>query len=135
MKTSPFENQFRFERLPEETREYVYQVLAELEPFAIEETTITVLTKDPKLLSLDETSEHFGSSEKVLSNLKRIGIVMQTEGVEIEGEGLHTNWIDALRSAKENLLKKLFQMQDDMISKADRQAEINSFQRGSNLIH
>ncbi len=134
MKNTPFQV-IDPETMDAGTREYVYQVLSELDLYTVPETVVVIAAKDPLELAENEESEFFGASKRKLSKLVRIHISMTTEGNSVESEGVAKDFHAALTEAKNLLLQTLGELQDSAISSADRQAEISSALSGESQTH
>lgn len=90
-----------------ELRSFIYQQLAEFDPFITPQTQILVLSKEP--------------SQK---NTHRISIVITENDTQIEAEATHSDIYTSVRKAKEKLLKQLVAIQDEIISQQDRIAQL-----------
>ncbi len=104
---------------------YVNQQLAEFEPFITEQTVVSVVSRDPKKLALQLETDGIYLGSKKLKDLFRIAITLQEEDGKLEAEGLHEDIYEAIRLAKENLMKKLVEIHDSVVSQSDRIEQIN----------
>ncbi len=119
-----------------EIRSYIYQAMLDFEPFATPNTAIHVVSKNPLNLLTDvpddlkNTTFSFDRKklppENVLSKMYRIGISLTEGDQQIESESLHEDIYEAIRLAKDHLVKTLSQIQDAAISHQDRLAQIQS---------
>ncbi|HRO68321.1 MAG TPA: hypothetical protein PL182_12200 [Pseudobdellovibrionaceae bacterium] len=108
-----------------EVKSYIYQQLSEFEPYVSPETVVAVVSRDPRKLMLQFEAEGKETTKEELSKLFRIAIVLKEGDTQIQEEGLHENVFEAIRLAKQSLLKKLEMIQDSVISNQDRMAQIN----------
>lgn len=119
--------QIQLEEISPEVKSYIYQVIQEFDAFTTPETSIVVVARDPlKLLSQgDEESRLTLPNRKQLKKMYRIGILVSEDGTTLEEEGLHSDIFEAIRIAKDKLLKQLNELQDEMMSNQDRAAQIH----------
>lgn len=110
-----------------EVKSFIYQQIAEFEGFVTPQTVVAVVARDPKKLALQYETDGKDFSAKELKKLHRIAIVLSEAGSKIEEEGVHEDIFEAIRLAKENLLKKLIAIQDSVVSQQDRLVEINHY--------
>lgn len=108
-----------------EVKAYVYQQLAEFEPFVTPETIVAVVARDPRKLALQLETDGHDIDPLKLRDMYRIAIVLKEDDTKIQAEGLHEDIFEAIRIAKETLLKKLVEIQDTVVSQSDRQEQIN----------
>jgi hypothetical protein len=118
-----------------EVRSFIYQQLAEFEPFLTSATTISVLAKNPLDLQIDLESEGKLYEPEKLKKMNRIAIVMNEEGGQIGAEALHENIYDAVVLAKERVLKRLREIHDSVVSNQDRIVQIDQAKNQSHLLH
>lgn len=110
-----------------EVKSYVYQQIMEFEPFITPETIVAVIARDPRKLALQYETEGKDFDPKEMSKLFRIAITLKEEDTRLEAEALHEDIFEAIRLAKEALLKKLITIQESIVSPGDRLMEINHF--------
>lgn len=110
-----------------EVKSYIYQMINELEQFVTPQTIVSVTAKDPRKLALQYEAEGKDFSPDELKNLYRISITLQESDAKISAEGIHENLFEAIRMAKENLMKELVAIQDSVISHQDRIMQINHY--------
>ncbi|MGZ3774943.1 MAG: hypothetical protein ACXVCY_09770 [Pseudobdellovibrionaceae bacterium] len=110
-----------------EVKSFIYQQIVDFEPFVTPQTTVTVVARDSNELSLQYEAEGKEFSSEDLKNLHRIAIVLTENGTSVEAEGVHQDIFQAIKAAKENLLKELITIQDSVISQQDRIIEINHY--------
>jgi hypothetical protein len=132
---TPFKSNFDISHVNPDVKSYIYQTIMEFEPYTTPETVVAVIAKDPlKLISQFEAN---GTSYE-RSNLKkmyRISISLSEDGARIEEEGLSENIFEAIRIAKEKLIKVLSEIQDSVISNQDRTIQINGILQHAGTIH
>ena len=117
--------QIHLEELGSEVRSYIYQIITEFHPFSTPETIVAVVAKDPlKIMDRDNLKS---------SNVYRIAISLTEEGTKIEEEAVHEDIYEAIRLAKEKLLKTLTEIQDKMITSSDRHQQIKDALTGSSV--
>lgn len=131
---TPFTSQLDVQNVDPEVKSYIYQAISEFEPYCTPETQVAVISKDPlKLIShFEATGEEFDRTD--LRKMYRISITLSEDGTKLEEEGLHESIYEAIRIAKEKLLKVLSEIQDNVISNQDRAIQINSV-RESGSVH
>lgn len=116
-----------------EVKSYIYQQITEFEPFITPETVIAVIARDPRKLALQlETDGKFIDPRK-LSEMYRIAIILKEGDTQIQEEGLHEDIFQAIRIAKEKLIKRLVHIQDSVISNQDWQEQINHAIQGTQV--
>ena len=108
-----------------EVKSFIYQQITEFEPFVTPQTVVAVVARDPRKLALQYEAEGKEFDRKELKKLHRIAIVLKEGEATVEAEGVHTDIFNAIKLAKENVLKKLVEIQDSVISNQDRLIEIN----------
>jgi hypothetical protein len=121
------------EEMGPEIKSYIYQSILELEPYTTDDTTVTLLAKDP--LQLISSMEEIGSEvdKKELKKMFRIAFVMQENDSKIETEAVHQNIFEAIKMAKEKMLAKLVEIHDSIVTAQDRQAEIQNVKLTGNV--
>lgn len=116
-----------------EVKSFIYQQIVDLESFVTPQTVVTVVARDPNELSLQYETEGKEFAPENLKSLYRIAIVLAENGANVEAEGVHEDIFEAIKLAKENLLKELITIQDSVISQQDRIIEINHYLQSHNL--
>ena len=119
------------EKVGPEVRSYIYQTILEFEPYTTPNTTVTIVAKDPKKLVNEPGFDDM--DPKLLRRMWRIAIVISEEGTKIEQEGVHEDIYEAIRLAKNKLLKELSEIQDSILSNQDRIMQINNALAGHQL--
>ena len=110
-----------------EVKSFIYQQIMEFEPYVTPQTVVAVLAKNPSKLALQFETDQKEFDPQELKKMYRIAIVLSEADTRIEAEGLHADIFQAIKLAKENLLKKLVVIQDSIVSQQDRLMEINHF--------
>ena len=108
-----------------DVKAYVNQQLAEFEPYVTETTVVSVVSRDPQKLALQLETDGKDLGSKKLSDMFRIAIILQEEDSKLEAEGFHEDIYEAIRMAKDNLMKKLAEIHDTVVSQSDRIEQIN----------
>ncbi|MBO9667615.1 MAG: hypothetical protein J7501_12475 [Bdellovibrio sp.] len=110
-----------------EVKSFIYQQIAEFEDFVTPQTVVTVVARNPKKLALQYEAEGKEFTRRDLSKLYRIAIVLNEADAKVEAEGVHEDIFIAIKMAKDNLMAKLMEIHDSMISQQDRLVEINHY--------
>jgi ribosome-associated translation inhibitor RaiA len=110
-----------------EVKSFIYQQIAEFEDFVTPQTVVTVVARNPKKLALQYEAEGKEFTRRDLSKLYRIAIVLNEADAKVEAEGVHEDIFIAIKLAKDNLMAKLMEIHDSMISQQDRLVEINHY--------
>lgn len=105
-------------------KSFIYQQIAEFQPFVTPTTVAAVIAKDPQKLAIDFEISGDHKSKIDLARLHRISILLRDEDSQIHEEASHENIFEAIRLAKTKLLGKLTLIQDQVISKEDRIEEL-----------
>jgi ribosome-associated translation inhibitor RaiA len=106
-------------------KSFVYQQIAEFQPYVTPSTVAAVIAKDPQKLAMEFELKGQGRSHSQLASLHRVAIRLKDGESTIQDEAFHENIYEAIRLAKEKLLNRLDEIQDEVISKKDRIDEIN----------
>jgi ribosome-associated translation inhibitor RaiA len=110
-----------------EVKSFIYQQIADFEHFVTPQTVVTVVARDPKKLALQYETDGRDFNPADLKKLYRIAVVLKEDDASVEAEGVHEDIFQAIKLAKDNLLKKLIEIQDNVISQQDRISEINHY--------
>lgn len=110
-----------------EVKSFIYQQIADFEQFTTPQTVVTVVARDPKKLALQYETDGREFNKADLKKLYRIAVVLKEDDASVEAEGVHEDIFQAIILAKDNLLKKLIEIQDNVISQQDRISEINHY--------
>ena len=108
-----------------DVKAYVNQQLAEFEPYVTEQTVVSVISRDPNKLALQLETDGNDLGSKKLRDMFRIAIILQEDDSKLEAEGFHEDIYEAVRLAKENLMNKLAEIHDSVVSQSDRIEQIN----------
>jgi hypothetical protein len=106
-------------------KSFVYQQIAEFQPYVTPSTVAAVIAKDPQKLAMELELKGQACSSRQLALLHRVAIRLKDGDSTISDEAHHENIYEAIRLAKEKLLIRLDEIQDEVISKKDRIDEIN----------
>ena len=110
-----------------EVKSFIYQQIADFQHFVTPETVIAVIARNPLKLALQYEAEGREFDKAAMKKLYRIGIVLNEGGAKVEAEGVHADIFEAIKLAKENLLKELITIHDSVVSHQDRLIEINHY--------
>lgn len=117
-----------------EVKSYVYQQIAEFQPYVTPETVVAVISKDPTKLALQYEAEGKDFTMKDLKSLYRISISLKEGDAKIAAEGVDKDIFVAIRMAKDILMKRLMDIQDSVVTQQERNLEIHQALQ-NNLIH
>jgi ribosome-associated translation inhibitor RaiA len=103
-----------------EIQSFIYQQIAEFEPFVTPETLVMVVARDPN--DDDSKSDVIDRNyvTDVQKNIHRIAIVLKENEASIEAEAQHEDIFQAIRLAKEALLEHLIQISDEVNDPKER---------------
>lgn len=135
MDKSEFTAQINLSQVDPDVSSYIYQQMVEFEPFITPETMVAVVAKDPMKLRVAYESEGKEFDPKKMRKLYRIAMILNESGATVEAEGLAEDLYEAIRFAKENLMKKLLAIQDNVVSAQDRIAEIQQAMAAGSGVH
>lgn len=110
-----------------DVKSFIYQQIAELDGFVTPQTIVAVVARDPRKLALQYETDGREFSPQDLKKLYRIAITLTEADAKMEAEGVHEDIYEAIKMAKDHLLKKLIEIQDSVISQQDRIIEINHY--------
>ncbi|MGZ3768191.1 MAG: hypothetical protein ACXVCP_05840 [Bdellovibrio sp.] len=116
-----------------EVKSFIYQQIVDFEPFVTPQTVVTVVARDPNDLAIQYETEGKEFKTEELKNLHRIAIVLTEGDTSVEAEGVHPDIYEAIKLAKDGLLKELISIQDSVVSQQDRIIEINHYLQSHNL--
>lgn len=117
-----------------EVKSYVYQQIAEFEPYVTPQTVISVILKDPQKLALQYEAEGKEVDMEDLKSHYRISIRLKEGDAKISAEGLDKDIFTAIRIAKDQLLAKLMAIQDNVESQQERNMAIHHAMQNT-MIH
>lgn len=121
----PFKSQDDLIDLGPEVKSYIYQTIIEFEPYSTPQTQVSVIAKNPLRLRKQLLEDGVDIPKQKLQKMWRISISIFENGARVEQEALHENILEAIKAAKDKILKVLGDMQDRAISSSDRQQQIN----------
>ena len=116
-----------------DVKAYINQQLAEFEPYVTEDTVVSVISRNPEKLALQLETDGKDLGSKKLKDMFRIAIILQEDDGKVEAEGLHEDIYEAIRIAKENLMTKLAEIHDSVVSQSDRIEQINQVLSNTHL--
>ncbi|MBK9324173.1 MAG: hypothetical protein IPM97_14705 [Bdellovibrionaceae bacterium] len=117
-----------------EVKSYIYQQISEFEPYITPDTVVEVISKDPTKLALQYESEGKDFDIDDLRSHFRISISLTEGGAKIIAEGVDKDIFTAIRVAKNSLLQKLQEIQDNVVSQQEHNMAIHQALQ-NNLIH
>ena len=115
-----------------EIKSYIYQQILDFNPFVTPETLVMVIARDPNVTYVKdddkEPDEEFAlegnedhEEEAIKEGFKyRIAIILKDGESAIEAEAFSNNVFEAILLAKENLVARLIEIQNEMEKPADR---------------
>jgi len=98
-----------------DVQSYIYQQISEFENYVTPETLILVMARDPY-----ENTEEDSEVITERSGLHRIAIVLKENEASIESESISTDVYAAIKQAKEQLINRLIEIQDEVESPQER---------------
>lgn len=122
-----------------EVKSYIYQQILDFNAFVTPETLVMVLARDPSTsyteqVDDDEAAEEMEDyflheEESIAAGYKyRLAIILKDGESSIEAEAFHNDIFEAIRLAKEKLMAKLIEIQEEVENPADR---INAIKEAS----
>ena len=121
-----------------EVKSYIYQQILDFNTFVTPETLVMVLARDPAASyseqaegeDAEEMEEYFmHEEESIAAGYKyRLAIILKDGESSIEAEAFHNDIFEAIRLAKEKLMAKLIEIQEEIENPADR---INAIKEAS----
>lgn len=127
-----------------EIKSFIYQQILDFNPFVTPETLVMVIARDPTTTytsDIKSDDEHETSlhekleQEALLVGFKyRIAIILRDGDSAIEDEAFHDDVFEAIRLAKEKLVARLVEIQEEMESPSDRLKAIQEA-RNNTQIH
>lgn len=110
----------KFLKQTPELNSFIYQQIQDFDSFITEDTTVSIVARDPlKLMDKMEIDGQPMEPSK-LQKMYRIAIVLEENDAKITEEGLSENLFEAIKMAKEKLMKRLLDIQDAVVSKQER---------------
>lgn len=99
-----------------EVKSFIYQQILDFNQFVTPDTVVIVLERDPALTYIDDEEEV--PMEEQYKH--RIAIVLKDGESSIEAEAFSNDVFEAIKSAKDALMARLLEIQDEMESPQDR---------------
>lgn len=113
-----------------EIKSYIYQQILDFNPFVTPETLVMVIARDPSASYTSETKpedEHDVSDHELheqeaqaIGYKYRIAVVLRDGDSAIEAEAFNNDVFEAIRLAKEKLVARLIEIQEEMENPLDR---------------
>ncbi len=113
-----------------EIKSYIYQQILDFNPFVTPETLVMVIARDPFACYSSETKpedEHEISDHELqeqeaqaIGYKYRIAVVLRDGDSAIEAEAFNNDVFEAIRLAKEKLVARLIEIQEEMENPLDR---------------
>ncbi len=101
-----------------EVQSFIYQQIADFEPFITPETLVMVIARDPYQTDEDSASNPCVTNEQ--SQTHRIAIILKEDDATIEAEACHTDIFEAIKFAKQSLLEKLIKIKEEIEDPKER---------------
>ena len=105
-----------------EVKSFIYQQILDFNQFVTPDTVVIVLERDPSLTYLDEDDEEEVAMEEQYKH--RIAIVLKDGESSIEAEAFSNDVFEAIKAAKDTLVARLVEIQNEMESPQDRLSAI-----------
>jgi hypothetical protein len=121
------------ERDPE-VKSFIYQMINEFSGYVTPTTVAAVVSKDPLKANSVLLGEHSEVNKKNLGDMLRIAVTLSDQGAHITEEALAENVFDALKLAKEKMVKRLDLLHNEITSKQERFVQLEAAKK-STLIH
>lgn len=113
-----------------EIKSYIYQQILDFNPFVTPETLVMVIARDPKAMYPSELSNEedldltdYKQPEQEASAVEykyRIAVILKDGDSAIEAEAFHDDVFEAIRLAKEKLVTRLVEIQEELENPSDR---------------
>ena len=110
-----------------EVKSFIYQQIVDFNPYVTPETLVMVVARDPEapLTQIsdedDETYvEEFASEDEDKIYKYRIAVILKEGENSIEAEAFHDDIFEAIRLAKDRLIERLLEIQEEIESPQDR---------------
>ena len=116
-----------------EVKSYIYQQIMDFGPFVTPETLVMVIARDPHGIYNAQNPDQAIDTEETSVNSThdfkyRIAVVLKDEETSIEAEAYDNNIFEAIRLAKDHLLNRLIEIQNELESPQER---MNAIQQAS----
>lgn len=116
-----------------EVKSFIYQQIMEFEPYVTPQTVVAVLARDPRKLAIQLETEGRPVPPAELKKMYRIAIVLKEGDTKIQEEALHSDVYTAISMAKDKLILRLAEIQDQVITNQERVSQINSALQNNQL--
>jgi len=109
-----------------EVKSFIYQQIIDFNPFVTPETLVMVIARDPCATyseGSDEEEEYFEDEETASEEKQykyRIAVILKEGENSIEAEAFHDDIFEAIRLAKDRLIDRLLEIQEEVESPQDR---------------
>lgn len=109
-----------------EVKSFIYQQIIDFNPFVTPETLVMVIARDPRATyaeGSDEEEEYFEDDESASEEKQykyRIAVILKEGENSIEAEAFHDDIFEAIRLAKDRLIDRLLEIQEEVESPQDR---------------
>lgn len=113
-----------------EVKSYIYQQLVDFQPYVTPETLVYVIARNPSEAP-EGAEDHFELPEEKYKH--RIAIILQEGETTIEAEAYHDDIYYAIRLAKDSLLERLTEIEDEVEPREKKAATAK--RPGNNQLH
>ncbi len=109
-----------------EVKSFIYQQIIDFNPFVTPETLVMVIARDPRATYVegsDEEDDYFEDEESTADEKQfkyRIAVILKEGENSIEAEAFHDDIFEAIRLAKDHLIDRLLEIQEEVESPQDR---------------
>lgn len=109
-----------------EVKSFIYQQIIDFNPFVTPETLVMVIARDPRATyaeGSDEEEDYFEDDEMASEEKQykyRIAVILKEGENSIEAEAYHDDIFEAIRLAKDRLIDRLLEIQEEVESPQDR---------------
>jgi hypothetical protein len=114
-----------------EVKSFIYQMINEFSGYVTPTTIAAVVSKDPSLSHDDDLGEHKKLNKKQLAAMLRIAVTLSDQGTQITEEGLAENVFDALKIAKDKMVKRLDLLHNEITSKHERFVQLEAAKKST----
>jgi ribosome-associated translation inhibitor RaiA len=115
-----------------EVKSYIYQQLVDFQPYVTSDTMVYVIARNPGELPDGADKEEFKLPDE--SYKHRIAIILQEGDTSIEAEAYHDDIFYAIRLAKDSLIQRLNQIEDEVVD-PNLHLSSSSGPSGNNQVH
>lgn len=127
------DSRFKIEESNAEVKSFIYQQIQDLESFMTPNSIVNVASERVSGKEPDNNDyTHNNSTEKDLLFFKVVISITENSTV-IDGTATSSNIFEAITLAKKNLYSLLIKIQDEVISREDREAQL--IQAKNSIIH